>query len=124
LLHLGPAEPEPLDQPVVEDEDTSRRDGPHRELLVPGDADLPDDEHVERRAELSRELVGHRDAAARKAEHDHVVAARVVGEVPGEDAPRLGAIAESRDARSTAAGGDRLVLRAGHVSVLTAGGPG
>ena len=75
LLGAGP---DGRDDVVVEDAHAALADRPHAELLVPGRAELAHDDHVERCAEGAGDLGGDGHAAARQAEHDDVVAAKVV----------------------------------------------
>jgi peptidyl-prolyl cis-trans isomerase A (cyclophilin A) len=58
-----------LHHPIVEDADAAGGDGPHRQLLVARHAQLADQEHVQRRAQHFRDLVGDRDAAPRQGQH-------------------------------------------------------
>jgi hypothetical protein len=70
-------------------------DRPEGELLVPRDTELAHEEHVERSAERASDLEGDGHAAAREAEHHHVVAAGVLTQPLGEQPPRLGSIPEA-----------------------------
>src|SRR5439155_26616113 len=88
------ADTEPAQDVLVENEDTATRDRSHCELLVSWNAQFPDEEDIERRAELLRHFVGDRHTAARQREHDDAIAAGVVGEGACQDPPRLGAIPE------------------------------
>jgi len=56
----------------VEDGDATARDGSHRQLLVSGNAELANDEHVERRAQDFGDLGCDDHATARQPQHDDV----------------------------------------------------
>jgi hypothetical protein len=83
LLSLGNR----VDQPVrnihlvhdvlVQHTDTACGNGAHRELLVTWYAQLAHHEHIQRRAERSRNFVGHWYPAPRQSEHQYVRAIRM-----------------------------------------------
>ncbi|GIU89668.1 MAG: hypothetical protein KatS3mg010_0767 [Acidimicrobiia bacterium] len=76
-LHLGELRVGHLrrtDDLLVHDAHPALADRAHPELGLEGHAELADDDHVERRTERGRDLVRDRDATARQAEHDDVVA--------------------------------------------------
>ena len=107
-----------LDDLRVEHPDAAGRDGAHRELLVPRHAELPDEEDVERDAELPRDLEADGHASARQREDDDVSAARVSAEPLAEEAPGVGAVPKplhDRPSRSVACGRDESgsITRAG-----------
>jgi hypothetical protein len=83
------------DRVLVQDPQSAGCDGAHRQLLVPGHADLADHQHVERRPEGVGDLGRHRHTTPRQPE-DHGVVGGEVGEVveslrPGDggDPPRI-----------------------------------
>ena len=65
---------------VVHDLDAVLADGTHRELGLGRETQLAHEDHVERDAERDRDLVGHGNPAAGKAQHDELVP-RQVGEL-------------------------------------------
>jgi hypothetical protein len=71
-FHLGGRDAKPADEILAHHPDAAAGDGTHGELLVPGDPQLPHQEHVEGRAQLAGNLIGHWDAAPREPQHDHV----------------------------------------------------
>lgn len=89
-IHDALFEPQPDHRLFIEDADATTRDSAEGEFAVPGNAELAHDEHVERCAQCPRYLVGHRDAAARKAEHDDVGPAGQVAKGAGKPAARAG----------------------------------
>jgi hypothetical protein len=108
-----------LEHLVVHHDDVAGGDRAHGQLLVARRAELADEEDVERRAQFPGHLVGDRHAAARQGQHDDVVEAGVVGELPGQEPPGLRPIPEwpahgpllaARPGRSdpAAASGDRV----------------
>jgi hypothetical protein len=68
---------------------------PHRELLVPRDAQLAHDEDVERCSERLSQLVADGHAPARQREHDHVVPPGVVLQELCEEPAGLRAVPEA-----------------------------
>src|SRR5205807_7630471 len=80
---------------LVEDAGAASRDRPHRQLRLPGEAELADEEDVERGAERARHLSRDREPATRQRQDDHVVAAHVVAEPLAEQSARFGPIAEA-----------------------------
>ena len=67
----------PRDHVLVQDADSTTRDGAHRQFGVSRRAQLTDDEDVQRSAQRLRHLERHRDAATRQGEHDDIVSTRV-----------------------------------------------
>ena len=59
-----------FDDFIIEDPDAACRDGSHRQLFVTRQAQLPDQEHVERRGQDPGDLRGDRDAAPGQAEDE------------------------------------------------------
>ncbi len=109
-LELLGAHEQGADRVRVEHAHAPFGDGADAELGIAGRADLAHEQDVERGPERSRDLVAHRDAAARKGQHHRVLG----GERPqrvGERRAGLAAVAE--DPRGTAGGGRR-----GHRAVL------
>lgn len=86
---------ERVDDALEQDARAAARHGAEDQVLVAGDAELAHDEHVERRVERAGDLAGDRHAAARQAEHDHVVAAGVPAQALGQPPARVGAIPEA-----------------------------
>jgi hypothetical protein len=82
----GVRDAEPLDHGRVQHADAAGGDRAHRQLLVAGDAELADEDDVERGPERLSDLLGDRDAAPRQGEHDHVGAAGV-GSEPVRELP-------------------------------------
>ena len=76
-----------LDHVVVEHPGPARGDGTHRQLLVAWHAQLADDEDIERRLQRLGNFEGHRHAAARQGQHQHVRAAGVRDQLLGEFRP-------------------------------------
>jgi hypothetical protein len=72
--------PECLHDVLAHDPDPARRDGPHGELLVTGDAKLPHLHDIERCPEGVRHLVADGHATARQRDHQQVVTAGVPGQ--------------------------------------------
>ena len=93
-LEIRGVEPERRDQRVVVDGKAAVRDGADRELRLMRRAELPHDEHVERRLECARDLERNGHAAARQAEHDDVAAEAVPRELEAERLAGLPTIAE------------------------------
>ena len=83
------------DDDVVEHAHSARRDGTHRELLSPRDAEFAHDEHVERHVQPRGNLVADRNAAARQREHDEVATAGEALQLVREPLAGLLAISES-----------------------------
>ena len=83
--HLG------VDQP-----DAVLADGPHGQLGLGGQADLTDQDHVEREAQRLRDLVADRDATPGQAEHDGIGAAHP-RQHTGQPPPRIGTVEERHD---------------------------
>jgi hypothetical protein len=77
LIDLSLAEAEGADHRVVEDAHAAAGDRPHGELLLPWNAELADDEDIEREMQRARDLVGDRDSAAWQPEHDRVGSVRI-----------------------------------------------
>ena len=63
---------------VVENAYAAGCDCTHRQLAVAGQAELPHQEHIERRFERSCDFVRNRHAAAGQRQHDHVAPPAVV----------------------------------------------
>ncbi len=61
----------------------------------PGHSQLADDEDIERRLECPGHFKGHRHAATRQGQHQHVRAAGVLDQPRGESSAGLGTISES-----------------------------
>jgi hypothetical protein len=79
---------------LVEDQGAAAGDGSHRQFLLAGNAQLPHDEHVERRSQCRGHLVGHRYASPGQRQDHHIGPAPVLVEVPGEHASSLTAVLE------------------------------
>jgi len=79
---------------MVYDLDAARGDGAHGEFCVAGDAELADDEDIERGVEFAGNLRGHGDAAAREGKHENVRAAGMLHERGGKKAAGVRAVAE------------------------------
>lgn len=79
---------------MVNDLHTAAGDGAHGELRVAGDAELADDEDIERGVEFAGDLRGHGDAAAREGKHENVRAVCMLHERGGEKAAGVRAVAE------------------------------
>ena len=73
--------PRPSITSVVADDDVARSDRPHRQLLVPGHADLAHDDHVEFEIERPGDLGGDRNAATRAAPARSASGELVVGAI-------------------------------------------
>ena len=86
---------------VVDDAHAARRDRAHGQLLLPGRAQLADDEHVQGRVEAPRDLVRHGDSTPRQPEHDQPPPAPVGAEAGDELAAGVGAVAEQHQPPST-----------------------
>ena len=69
---LARLEPNVGDDVVVQHARALLADRAHRELGLPGHAELAHDEHVERSTERDRDRRGDRDAAAGEPEHDRI----------------------------------------------------
>ena len=80
---------------VVEHPHAAGGDRAHRQLLVPGDAELAHEKHVQGRAERPGHFVRDGDAAARQGQHEHVRPIGVGAELGREQAPRFGAITKA-----------------------------
>ena len=91
---LGVVDPCHADHPIVDDADAALADGAHGELRLEPHAELPDDNHVERRTEQPSHLGPHRYPTSGQTEHDHIVALEVL-EPSGESPPGLHPVAES-----------------------------
>ena len=65
-----------------------------RELFKSRNAEFADNENVERDAKRSRDFVSDWNAAARKAEHDHVVASGIFRKLHAEQSSGFRAIWE------------------------------
>ena len=73
------------DDLVAHDADAAFADRPHRQLLVPGRAELADHDHVERRTERVGDLAGDGDTTPGQAEHHDVgspEALQLMGQLP------------------------------------------
>ena len=81
-----------LDHVVIEGAGTPRGDGSHRQLFVAGHPQLADDEDIERRLRAPGDFEGHRHAAARQAQHQHVRPTGVLRQLPGQFSACLGSI--------------------------------
>jgi len=70
----------------VQDADTSRSDGAHRELPVSWHPEFSNNKNIERQAQANRDFVGNRNTAARQRQHDGVrmplVGAEFIGQQP------------------------------------------
>src|SRR5207302_6038450 len=77
LLDLCLAETERADHDLVEDSHAAAGDRAHGELLLARDAELADDEDIERERQRARDLIGDRDATTRKAQDNRVVPVRI-----------------------------------------------
>ena len=86
----------PTEDIVVEDAHAAARDRPHRELRMYWNAELADDEHVERRTERAGNGGGNRHSATRQREDDRPVE---FGQLGGEPAPGVSPVTERRKAR-------------------------
>jgi len=93
-LHRAGCDREPCDRVAVEHLRVLLGDRADRELGMTGQPDLADTEHVERRTQGLRHLRRDRDATAREAENDDVLAdARPYDR--GEPPPRIRTVQES-----------------------------
>ena len=72
--------PEFVDEILAEHADPAACDGPHGELGMAWNAQLPDDEHIQWDAERARHLEPDGDPAARQRQHDYVVTVCVSGQ--------------------------------------------
>ena len=79
MLNEGAWDPELTDEVFTEHTHAARRDRAHGQLRMTGNAELADEEDVERRIKFLRDLERDRDAAARQPKHDDVVPAGVGG---------------------------------------------
>jgi len=84
-----------LHDALDQDARAAGRDRPERVVLVARQAQLAHDEDVERRVELARHLRGDGPAAAREAEDDDAVAARIVVQALRQPAAGVGAVTEA-----------------------------
>ena len=82
-------------QVAIENFDVAARDGSHGEFLVPWQAELAHDEHVERDAECGGDFEAYGNAAAGKREDDDVWSVRVGAKLGGEATSGVVAVAES-----------------------------
>ena len=90
---------------LVEHAHSAARDGAHGQLALAREAELPDDEDVERRVESLGDFTSDRDTATRQSQHEHVLAARVfLGEPFAELAAGLGTVAEPPHSYPASAG--------------------
>ncbi len=87
--------PELIDDVFAEHSNAAARDCAHRELRMTGNAELADEEDVERRIQRSSYFERHRYSATGKCEHSDVVAIRVRLEAGRELASRVGSIGET-----------------------------
>jgi hypothetical protein len=85
---------ESADDVVVQHYDSAAGDRPHRELFVPGRAELANDEDIERRLQRGCDLEGNGNAASRQGENEQIVPSPVVLELRGKHPPRIPAIFE------------------------------
>ena len=69
-----------VDEILAEHADPAACDGPHGELGMAWNAQLPDDEHIQWDAERARHLEPDGDPAARQRQHDHIVPVCVSGQ--------------------------------------------
>ena len=67
-IHLLSAQAQHRDHVVAKHLDATASDGPHRHLLVAGDSELANDEHVERFSEHFGDFCRDRHSAARQGE--------------------------------------------------------
>jgi hypothetical protein len=93
-LHPFRRDAQRLDEAAVDDAPAVARDRPQRQLLVARNAELSHHQDVQWRDERPRDLEGHGDAAARKRQHDDVVAPGVLLQQPRQPTARVAAIAE------------------------------
>jgi hypothetical protein len=101
LLNSGMGNVEIPNQVIAEDFHATFGDGAHCQLGVPRHTKLADEEDVERRRELARDLGRDRHAAARQREHDNVLSARILRKLPCELAACVDPICELHDVCST-----------------------
>ena len=83
-----------LDDLWVQDKNPARGDGAHGKLLVAGQAQLADDQDVERCVKCSGHLERNRNPAAREPQHEDIGAAAVLEQVVGEPPTGLPAVAK------------------------------
>ena len=94
-IDVGRAEAEAAQHVLVDERHAVLRDGADGQLRLIGRAELPHQQHVQRRRQRPRHLGRHRHAAASEAEDDHVGAVGVGGEPRGQRAPGVDAIGEA-----------------------------
>ena len=96
VFHLRGRDAQPANKILAHHPDSAAGDRAHGELLVPGDPQLPHQQHVEGRAELAGNLVGHWNPAPRESEHHHVASAAESAELRGQMPTGFAAITKSR----------------------------
>ena len=94
ITELLRGDPQRTQHVVVDNHPSPTGQGPDGELFVPGRAELAHHERVERRTDRGGDLPGHRDAAARQTEHQHVRVPAVGVEQPGQDTAGLSTVPE------------------------------
>jgi hypothetical protein len=80
---------------AVEDLGPGSGNRAHRQLGVPWDAKLADQENIERRLQFARDFVRNRHPTTWERQHDDVSAVLILCETPGEKLPSLAAIVKS-----------------------------
>ena len=94
ITELLRGDPQRAQHVVVDNHPSPTGQGPDGELFVPGRAELAHHERVERRTDRGGDLPGHRDAAARQTEDQHVRVPAVGVEQPGQDTAGLSTVPE------------------------------
>ena len=100
LLRLDPVDhivrnTQVSDDLLVEDARAAGRNGTHCELFVARDAELADDEDVQRRPERAGYFIRDRHTATRQCQYDHIRPIGVGGELCCQQPPRFPAITEA-----------------------------
>ena len=80
---------------VVEDPHPTARERTHRQLFVPGEPELSNNEDIERNVECRSDFVSYRHAPTRKRQNDHISAIRVRAKLRGEASSRIAAVAKA-----------------------------
>jgi hypothetical protein len=86
-----------LNENAAEDFDAALGDRAHHQLGMTGDRQRADEKDVERSAEACRDLVGDRDPASGKSEHDHLRVTGVLGQLGRQPPSRIDSIMETHD---------------------------
>lgn len=85
---------ESLENSLVESDQTAAGHGPKREFLLSGDAELTNDEDIQRKMQFARNLEGYGNASARQGEHNSVPQIRLVAKHAGQGVAGFPAIVE------------------------------